>query len=57
MYEPFHVNVRVKISALWTAMLFVFAYYILGSVIEVALLAAVVYYAATWPRGTPPARR
>ncbi len=25
-YEPFKVNVRVKISALWTAMLFVFAY-------------------------------
>ena len=24
--EPFEVNVRVKISALWTAMLFVFAY-------------------------------
>jgi len=25
-FEPFKVNVRVKISALWTAMLFVFAY-------------------------------
>lgn len=25
-YEPFHVNVRIKISALWTSMLFVFAY-------------------------------
>jgi hypothetical protein len=25
-YEPFEVNVRIKISALWTAMLFVFAY-------------------------------
>jgi hypothetical protein len=25
-FEPFSVNVRVKISALWTAMLFVFAY-------------------------------
>jgi Family of unknown function (DUF6326) len=25
-FEPFHVNVRIKISALWTAMLFVFAY-------------------------------
>ncbi|MGH8941905.1 MAG: DUF6326 family protein [Acidimicrobiia bacterium] len=25
-FEPFHVNVRMKISALWTAMLFVFAY-------------------------------
>ena len=24
--QPFYVNVRVKISALWTAMLFVFAY-------------------------------
>lgn len=24
--RPFHMNVRVKISALWTAMLFVFAY-------------------------------
>ena len=29
-------------------------YYILGSAIEVALLAAVVYYAWTWPRETPP---
>ena len=128
--EPFPVNVRIKISALWTSMLFVFAYvdlfslyrrdfraeleagevsgfsinqsfllgttvyvvipslmvflalvlrprvsrianialgivyaltiiagaigewgyYILGSAIEVALLAAVVYYAWTWPK-------
>lgn len=130
MFEPSHVNVRIKLSALWTSMLFVFAYvdlfglyrpdyradleageiggftvdrafllgttayvvipslmvfcalvlrphvdrvanialavlyavtivasavgewsyYILGSVIEVALLAAIVYYAWTWPR-------
>jgi uncharacterized protein DUF6326 len=129
--EPFNVNVRIKISALWTSMLFVFAYvdlfslyrrdfradleageisgfsinqsfllgttvyvvipslmvflalilrprvsrianialgivyaltiiagaigdwgyYVLGSAIEVALLAAVVYYAWTWPNG------
>jgi uncharacterized membrane protein YphA (DoxX/SURF4 family) len=128
-FEPSHVNVRIKISALWTSMLFVFAYvdvfslyrpdvradleageiggftvdrallfgttvyvvipslmvfcalvlrprvdrianialsivyaltiiagaigewsyYILGSVIEVALLGGVVYYAWTWP--------
>jgi hypothetical protein len=131
--EPSNVNVRLKISALWTSMLFVFAYvdlfslyrsdirgdleagelggftvnqsfllgttayvvipslmvvltlilqprvsrianialgsvyaltvivgaigewgyYILGSAIEVALLAAIVYYAWTWPRETP----
>lgn len=25
-FEPFEVNVRIKISALWTTMLFVFAY-------------------------------
>ena len=25
-FEPFNVNVRIKISALWTSMLFVFAY-------------------------------
>lgn len=129
-FEPANVNVRIKISALWTAMLFVFAYvdifslyredvradiesgeiagfaigqsfllattiyvlipivmvfatlvlrpganrivnislgsvytltiiggaigewsyYILGSAIEVGLLAAIVYYASTWPR-------
>ncbi len=129
-FEPANVNVRIKISALWTAMLFVFVYvdlfslyrpdiradieagelsgftinqlflfgttayivipslmvfgtlilrprvdrianialsiiytltiiggaigewnyYILGSVLEVALLAAVVYYAWTWPK-------
>jgi hypothetical protein len=129
-FEPSHVNVRVKISALWTSMLFVFAYvdlfslyrsdvradleageiggfdvnqafllattayvvipslmvflalilrprvdrivnialsivyavsivagaigewnyYILGSAVEVALLAALVYYAWTWPK-------
>jgi hypothetical protein len=134
-FEPATVNVRTKISALWTSMLFVFAYvdlfglyrpdfranleaaqvggfsvnqsfllgttayvvipslmvfstlvlqprlnrianialgivyvvtivigavgewgyYILGSVVEVAILAAVVYYAWTWPRRTPPA--
>jgi hypothetical protein len=132
-FEPFNVNVRIKISALWASMLFVFAYvdlfslyrpdirsdlergnvsgftinrsflvgttlyvvipslmvfvalilrprvnrianialsivyavtiiagaigewsyYILGSVIEVALLAAVVYYAWTWPKEVP----
>jgi Family of unknown function (DUF6326) len=131
-FEPSPVNVRIKISALWTSMLFVFAYvdlfslyradfrrdleagevggftvdqaflvgttvyvvipslmvfgalvlrprvdrianialsivyaltivagaigewsyFILGSVIEVALLAAVVYYAWTWPKET-----
>ncbi len=131
--EPSIVNVRVKVSALWTSMLFVFAYvdlfslyrpdlradleageiggfavnqtfllgttayvvipslmvfftailrprvnritnialstvyaltiiagaldewnyYILGSAIEVALLAAIVYYAWTWPKETP----
>jgi hypothetical protein len=133
--EPFKVNVRIKISALWASMLFVFAYvdifslyrpdfradleagaiggftvnqsfllgttvyvvipslmvfgalvlrprvnqianialgilyaltiiagaigewdyYILGSAIEVALLAALVYSAWTWPKGAPPA--
>ena len=132
VFEPFVVNVRIKISALWAAMLFVFAYvdlfslyrpdvradleagkiggfavgqsfllattiyvvipslmvfgalvlrprvgrivnialsivyaltivagvigewnyYIVGSAIEVALLAAVVYYAWTWPKST-----
>jgi hypothetical protein len=25
-FEPANVNVRIKISALWTSMLFVFAY-------------------------------
>jgi hypothetical protein len=30
-------------------------YYILGSAIEVALLAAIVYYAWTWPKETRPA--
>jgi hypothetical protein len=129
-FEPAHVNVRIKISALWTSMLFVFAYvdlfslyrpdfradveageiggftinqtfllgttayvvipslmvfcvlilrprvnrianvalssiyaltivasaigewnyYLLGSAIEAALLAAIVYYALTWPK-------
>jgi hypothetical protein len=29
-------------------------YYILGSAIEVALLAAVVYHASTWPKLAPP---
>ena len=133
--EPFNVNVRIKISALWTSMLFVFAYvdlfslyrrdfradleagevsgftvnrsfllgttvyvvipslmvfvalilrprisrianialgivyavtivagaigewsyYILGSAIEVVLLAAIVYYAWTWPKEARPA--
>ena len=133
-FEPSNVNVRIKISALWTSMLFVFAYvdlftfyrpdfradveageiggftvnqsfllgttvyvvipslmvfcalilrprvnrianialsimyaltiiagaigqwnyYILGSAIEVAQLAAIVYYAWNWPKETPP---
>ena len=30
------------------------SYYILGSAIEVALLAAVVYFAWTWPKETAP---
>jgi predicted ferric reductase len=30
------------------------SYYILGSAVEVALLAAIVYYAWTWPRATRP---
>jgi Family of unknown function (DUF6326) len=134
-FEPLNVNVRIKISALWTSMLFVFAYvdlfslyrrdfradldagevggftidqsfllgttvyvvipslmvfvalilrpsvsrianialaivyaltiiggaigewgyFILGSAIEVALLAAIVYYAWSWPKETRPA--
>ena len=29
-------------------------YYILGSAIEIALLAAIVYYAWTWPKEAPP---
>ena len=129
-FEPFNVNVRIKIAALWTSMLFVFAsvdlfslyrpdvradleagqigeftvnqsfvlgttvyavvpslmvfcvlilrprvnrianialsvvyaltiiagavgewtYYVVGSAIEIALLAAIVYYAWTWPK-------
>jgi hypothetical protein len=133
-FEPAHVNVRIKISALWTSMLFVFAYvdlfslyrpdfradveageiggftinqtfllgttayvvipslmvfctlilrprvnrianvalsiiyaltivasaigewnyYLLGSAIEAALLAAIGYYAWTWPKEAPP---
>jgi hypothetical protein len=136
-FDPSHVNVRIKISALWTSMLFVFAYvdlfslyrpdfradleageiggftvnqsfllgttvyvvipslmvfcalilrprinrianialsivytltviagaigewnyYILGSAIEVGLLAAIVYVAWTWPKETPPSGR
>jgi hypothetical protein len=132
-FEPSNVNVRIKISALWTSMLFVFAYvdlfslyrpdfradleageiggftvnqsfllgttvyvvipslmvfcalilrprvnrianialsvvyaltivagasgewtyYILGSAIEIGLLAAIIYYAWTWPKETP----
>jgi hypothetical protein len=132
-FQPSNVNVRVKISALWASMLFVFAYvdlfslyradfradleagkiagftinqsfllgttvyivipslmvflalvlrprvgrianialgilyaltiiagaigewdyYILGSAVEIALLAAIVYYAWTWPKETP----
>jgi hypothetical protein len=28
-------------------------YYILGSAIEIALLAAIVYYAWTWPKEAP----
>jgi len=134
-FDPSNVNVRIKISALWTSMLFVFAYvdlfslyrpdfradveagevggftvnqsfllgttayvvvasvmvfcalvlparvnrianfalaivyaltivvgavgewsyYVLGSAVEAGLLAGVVYYAWTWPRGASPA--
>jgi hypothetical protein len=135
-FEPATVNVRTKVSALWTSMLFVFAYvdlfslyrpefradleagevggftvnqsfllgttayvvipslmvfstlvlqprlnrvtnialgivyivtivigavgewsYYIGSVVEVAMLAAIVYYAWTWPKQTPAASR
>jgi hypothetical protein len=30
------------------------SYYVFGSAVEVALLAAIVYYAWTWPKVTPP---
>jgi hypothetical protein len=33
------------------------SYYVLGSVVEVALLAAVVYYAWTWPKQAAPLSR
>ena len=66
-FEPFNVNARMKISALWTSMLFVFAYaltiiasalgewtyYVFGSAIEIALLAGIVYDAWTWPKEAP----
>jgi hypothetical protein len=54
------VHTRIKLSALWTSMLFVFAYVDLFSLyradiradleraVEVALLAAVAYHAWTW---------
>ena len=80
-FAPCTVSVRIKLSAAWASMLFVFAYvdlfslyradfradlehvltiiagaigewtyYLLGSAVEVALLAAVAHYAWTWPR-------
>lgn len=64
--EPLPVNVRIKISALWASMLFApavvyalsivggaigeWSYYVLGSAVEVGLLAAIVYYAWSWPK-------
>jgi hypothetical protein len=30
-FEPSNANVRIKISALWTSMLFVFAYVVIAS--------------------------
>lgn len=32
-FEPSNVNVRIKIAALWTSMLFVFAYGARGDVV------------------------
>ena len=29
-------------------------YYVFGSLVEIALLAAIVYYAWTWPKQVPP---
>jgi hypothetical protein len=47
--ESLRVSTRLKISALWVSMLFVFLY-VAGSVVEVALLMGILYYAWAWPR-------
>ena len=50
--------VNIALSAMYAVTIIVgaigeWSYYILGSAIEVALLAAIVYYAWTWPKETP----
>ena len=53
--------VNIELSAMYAVTIIVgaigeWSYYILGSAIEVGLLAAIVYYAWTWPKhpGQPP---
>lgn len=50
--------VNIALSTIYAVTIIVGAigewgYYVLGSAIEVALLAAIVYYAWTWPKETP----
>jgi hypothetical protein len=49
--------VNIALSTIYAVTIIVgaigeWSYYILGSAIEAALLAAIVYYAWTWPKGT-----
>ncbi len=49
--------VNIALSTIYAVSIIVgaigeWSYYILGSAIEAALLAAIVYYAWTWPKGT-----
>jgi hypothetical protein len=44
-YQDTHVDVKLVLSALWIAMLFVFAY-----VVEAILLAAIAQTAWKWPQ-------
>ena len=55
---PVNRIVNIALSAMYAVTITVgaigeWSYYILGSAIEVALLAAIVYYAWTWPKETP----
>lgn len=47
-FEPCEVNVRIKIIA--GAAVGEWNYYLLGSAIEVVLLATIIHYARRWPK-------
>jgi hypothetical protein len=47
--EDFKVNVKIKIAALWTSLMFCYIYEDY-SIVEIIITSIIVWYAWKWPR-------